>query len=296
MTGPGGAQMVTPQLSGPPQLVQMTPHGIPIMVPTLAPGTKPELGVAGGLAEDRDDTSSQASSETSDRDSALPPAKRVAVDQGGRSMATAARIPPGGFVMTPTRHVVPTSHFTSPGPHVVQIGPNSHIPIVMPTTTATSFVSPQMTSPVETQVSNGVFVKDDCSRRSPLENGICSPHLISSSSPAKRTQVISASHLVHMTPPHHAVPLILPTNTAVAVGHHGNGKHRTSETSNPSEQVDRAPHVTSGSDKTRSGREDGGSQLSASNSTATTLKMPFANIAIQSGTYVCFTLFSRESC
>ena len=294
MTGPGGAQMVTPQISGPPQLVQMTtPHGIPIMVPALAPGGKQEV-VPNSVADDQDDASSQASSEASERELAPPPPKRVALE-GGRSVAVATRIPPAGFVMTPTRHMVPTSHFAAPGHHIVQMGPNSHIPVVMPTTTATGFVS-QM-SPVEAQVSNNIVVKDDSTRRSPLENGLNSPYFVtgtSSSSSTKRTQVISASHLLHMSPSPH-VPLVIPTNTAVPVGGcHGNAKHRLTESSPNSDRIDHAfPHVSTATimEKSHSRHNGGGSALPGN--PPTTLKMPFANIAIQSGTYIIHNVHTR---
>ena len=293
--------MVTPQISGPPQLVQMTatPHGIPIMVPyqqasreqDFAHGKPADMatvqqasgGTGGG--EDRDDTSSQASSEASDRESSAPPTKRFAVDIGGRPgtriHSGATSVAPAGFMMTPARHMVPTSHF---GPqHVIQMGPNSHIPIVMPTSTATGFVS-HTSSPMETVVSNGVVVKDD-SRRSPLENGACSPHLISGGCSSKPTQVISASHLLHMTSPHHSVPLVLPTNAIHLSGghhHHGNSsKHRSS----PSSSVDRThPSSSMATDKSHHASKYNGGVLGS-----TSLKMPFANIAIQSGTLQLYT-------
>ena len=289
VTGPGGTQMVTPQISGPPQLVQMTAthHGIPIMA--LAPGKPADLGAmqqqqqqAGG--DDRDDVSSQASSEASDRENSAPPTKRVALDIGGRIVA-ATRIHPGataaGFMMTPTRQMVPTSHFTSP--HVIQMGPNSHIPVVMPTTTATGFVS-QTSSPVDTGVSNGFVFKDDSSsRRSPLGNGACSPHLlVSGGGSTKPTQVISASHLLHMTPPHH--PLVLPTNAVTLGHHHGNSsKHRSSQSSSSSNPSVNHTHPSSmATDKSHHSKHNGGAVSTAG---STSLKMPFANIAIQSGTY-----------
>ena len=293
--------MVTPQISGPPQLVQMTatPHGIPIMVPALAGHGKAAADLAavqqatggggGGGGEDRDDTSSQASSEASDRENSAPPTKRIAVDIGGRAIP-ATRIPPGtaatGFMMTPTRHMVPTSHFTSP--HVVQMGPNSHIPVVMPTTTATGFVS-HTSSPMETPgVGNGVVVKDDASRRSPLENGVCSPHVVSGGV-AKPTQVISASHLLHMTPPHHPIPLVLPSNTVTLGHHHGNSsKHRSSESSSSSQSnpvvVDHTHPSLTATDKFHHSKHNGGVLSTAGSSS---IKMPFANIAIQSGNYSC---------
>lgn len=273
VTGPGGPQMVTPQISGPPQLVQMTtPHGIPVMIPSSLAGTKHELSQ--NAADDRDDASSPASSDASDRDQP-PPTKRIALD-GGRSVATTARIPPSGFVMTPARHVVPTSHFAASGAHVVQMGPNSHIPIVMPTTTPTSFLS--RTSPMETQVTNGVIVKEDTSRRSPLENGVCSPHFVSSSS-SKRTQVISAAHLLQMTPPTH-MPVVVPTNTTVK---HNGDKHRISESSS-SEQVD-AVEPTPERTTEKHKHNGGGSSLPVTSGN-TPLKMPFANMAIQLGMYI----------
>ena len=286
VTGPGGTQMVTPQISGPPQLVQMTtPQGIPIMVPTLTPGGKHELGQS--VAEDHDDASSQASSDASDRESA-PPAKRIALD-GGRSIATTARIPPAGFVMTPTRPMVPTSHFTTQvPPQVLQVGPNSHIPIIMPTTTATSFISRM--SPMETQVSNGVIVKDSL-RHSPLENGICSTHLATSGS-SKRTQVIPASHLLHMAPPTH-MPVVVPATTSVALGHNGDKQRHTSE-SEHGESV--AVSVTDSPEHRKTPEKKhkpshGGSSTPVSGTSS--LKMPFANIAIQSGTYILhYTHFS----
>ena len=286
LTGPGGTQMVTPQISGPPQLVQMTTthHGIPIMVPTMAPG-KHDLGGQGGSGEDRDDASSQASSEASDREISAPPTKRVAIDIGGRAVAT-TRIATGtaatatGFVMTPTRHMVPTSHFASP--HVVQMGPNSHIPIVMPTTTATGFMS-RISSPVDTGVSNGVVVKDDVSRRSPLENGVGSPRLVPGG--PKPTQVISASHLFHMTPPPHSVPLVLPTN-AIAIGHHHGHKHRSNEPSSlHSNPATDHVHLLSTATEKSHGKHNSGVPPGAASTSL--IKMPFANIAIQSGTYVC---------
>lgn len=283
VTGPNGAQMVTPQISGPPQLVQMTtPHGIPVMIPSSLAGTKHELSQ--NAADERDDASSPASSDASDREQP-PPTKRVALD-GGRSIATTARIPPSGFVMTPARHMVPTSHFAASGAHVVQMGPNSHIPIVMPTTTPTSFLS--RTSPMETQVSNGVIVKEDASRRSPLENGVGSPHFVSSNS-SKRTQVISAAHLLQMTPPTH-MPVVVPTNTTVK---HNGDKHRTSESSS-SEQVDAvelAPERT-----TEKHKHNGSSSNNLPVTSATTsLKMPVANIAIQSG-IICTHLHNLFRC
>lgn len=271
VTGPGGAQMVTPQISGPPQLVQMTtPHGIPVMIPSSLAGTKHELSQNAG--DDRDDASSPASSDASDRDHAPPPAKRVALDMG-HSIATTARIPPSGFVMTPSRHIVPTSHFAAAsGAHVV-MGPNSHIPIVMPTTTHTSFLS--RTSPMETQVSNSIIVKEDNSRRSPKENGVCSPHF---SSTSKRTQVISAAHLLHMTHPTH-MPVVVPTTTTIK---HNGDKHRTSESSS-SEQVDAVETVPERFTEKHKHNHNGGSGSLPITSTTTSLKMPFANIAIQSG-------------
>ena len=289
VTGPGGAQMVTPQMSGPPQLVQMTTHnGIPIMVPTLAPGKLAgEVGVRGGCeGEDRDDVSSQASSEASDRESSAPPMKRVALDVGGRAVPT-TRISPvataaaTGFMMTPTRHFVPTSHFAPP--HVVQVGPNSHI--VMPTTTAAGFVSQMMMSPVETGVGNGV--RDDMSRRSPRENGTCSPRLVAAGN-FKRTQVIAASHLLHPTPSSRPVPLVLPTNTIPIGGHHGNsGKHRPSESpsSHPdTPSVDHTHLLSSTATEKPHSKHNGGSVSVVP--TAGTTSLNFANIAIQSGIYI----------
>ncbi|CAI8006491.1 AT-rich interactive domain-containing protein 3A, partial [Geodia barretti] len=290
VTGPGGTQMVTPQMSGPPQLVQMTAthHGIPIMVPALAPGKPADLGAMQQQqqqGEDRDDVSSQASSEASDRENSAPPTKRVALDIGGRIVA-ATRIHPGataGFMMTPTRHMVPTSHFASP--HVIQMGPNSHIPVVMPTSTATGFMS-QTSSPVDTGVSNGLVFKDDSSsRRSPLENGACSPHLlVSGAGSAKPTQVVSASHLLHMTSPRHpTVPLVLPTNAITLGHHHGNSsKHRSSQSSSSSNPSVNHTHPSStATDKSHHSKHNGGALSTAG---STSLKMPFANIAIQSGT------------
>ena len=274
VTGPGGAHMVTPQISGPPQLVQMTtPHGIPIMVPTLAASAKHDCTL--NSADDRDDTSSQASSETSDRELLPPPAKRVALESIAHSIASTGRITPAGFVMAPTRQMVPTSHFGSPVPHILQMGPNSHIPVVMPTTTATNFISRM--SPTETQVNNGFIIKEDVCRRSPLENGIGSPH----GGTAKRTQVISASHLIQMTTPPH-MPLIIPGNATVG----GRDRNHVSESSNSiSEQ-----HLQQGADavsraetpERRPERKHNGGGSQPSSTTA--VKIPFANIAIQSGT------------
>ena len=292
VTGPGGAQMVTPQISGPPQLVQMTtPHGIPIMVPALTPGkTVAEqlaggrggtaVGAGGGEGDDRDDVSSQASSEASDRESSAPPLKRVAVDIGGRVVPT-TRIPSvatatPGFMMAPAGRLVPTSHFASP--HVVQVGPSPHIPIVMPTTTATGFVS-QTSSPMETGIGNGMVVKDDGSRRSPLENGGCSPHLVSTAT-GKRT-VISASNLLPQSHSSHPLPLILPST--IAVGHHGNSKHRSSEPSSLHSDRSHVDHTHSSMamEKPHSKHNGGVGVVS----TAIPIKPSIANIAIQSGVY-----------
>lgn len=205
--------------------------------------------------------------------------------------------------MTPTRHIVPTSHLTSP--HVV-MGHNSHIPIVMPTTTTTAgFLSPQTSSPIETVgVANGIVVKDDGSRRSPLENGGCSPRLIAGGH-GKPTQVIPASHLLQMNPHSHPVPLVVPTNTVPITHHHGNtgNKYRpsteftiatTSSSSSPSSSS-HSTHITSdhshhsslptATEKPHAGKHNGGVTTPQNNHTTTpsSIKMPFANISIQSG-------------
>lgn len=299
VTGPGGTQMVTPQISGgPPQLVQMTttPHGIPIMVPALAgSGAKHDLGqgvIAPSVDQDCDDVSSQASSDMSDRESSAPPPKRIALDRDRGSVVMTTRIPSisaataTGFMMTPTRHMVPTSHFTSPLPHVLHMAsPNTHIPVVMPTTTATGFIT-QTTSPIETQVSNGgIIIKGDDSlplRRYPLENGLSSPHFISGGS-SKRTQVISASHLLRMTQQQsHPLPTTIPINTCIA-GHHGN-KHHTSESPSSPDKTHPSSSTATTVDKSHS-KYNGGVNIppSSGHSGISSLKMPFANIAIQSG-------------
>lgn len=253
--GPGGTQMVAPQISGPPQLVQMTTHpqGIPIMVPAIAT-TKQEPSRT--PADDRDDASSQASSETSERE---PPAKRIALDTGRTITSTGklATMAPSGFVMTPTGHMVPTSHFNTHSPQIVQMGTHPHIPLVMPSSSVTSYTS--KSSPVESQAGNNIILKEDTPRRSPLENGITS-HVLSSGNP-KRTQVISASHLLQMAPPSH-VPLVLPTLP-------GHMERKGNDPSESGEVLGR--HA----ERKRSGGD--------TSSVTSSLKMPFANISIQSG-------------
>lgn len=272
VTGPGGAQMVTPQISSPPQLVQMTttPHGIPIMVPAIA-APKPDSGR--NSAEDRDDVSSQASSDTSDRE---PPAKRIALDSG-RTVTTAAgkiaTMAPSGYVMTPARHVVPTSHFSAHGPHIVQVGQNPHIPVVMPTTLATSYHNSK-TSPVETQGAQGALGKADILRRSPLENGITSSHALLTGG-AKRAQVVPASHFLQMAPPTH-MPLIMPNSLP---GHESTENHHLS---NLSEQTDSIEHQSEA-------KEHRGDKKRSSDDNPV-MKMPFANISIQSGKIPCMLM------
>ena len=242
--GPGGTQ-----ISGPPQLVQMAahPHGIPVMVPAAIATPKHERSRS-AASDEKEEVRSRASSEASDRE---PPAKRLALDSGRTiitSMGKVCTISPSGYVMTPSGHMVPTSHFNAHGSHVVQMGAHPNIPLVMSATAASSY--PSKTSPVETHAGGGKILREDIHRRSPLENGL-SPSYSLSGAGKQRVQILPASHLLQMAPPSH-MPLVVP---AMPV----------------SESSNRDPH----------GRQS--EQRQSSGDPSMTPKMPFANISIQSG-------------
>ena len=257
--GPGGTHMVTPQISGPPQLVQMATHpqGIPIMVPAAIATPKHETSRS-AVSDEKEEVRSRASSEASDRE---PPAKRIALDSGRTIITSTGQlctISPSGYVMTPSGHMVATSHFNPHSSHIVQMGAHPHMPLVMPATTTMSY--PSKTSPVETYAGGGIILKEDAHRRSPLENGLPPSHSLSGAGNPKRAQILPASHLLQMAPPSH-MPLVVPTMSA---GH-------AEKVNNSLESSSRETHGRQSEQKQRSGDP------------SVTSKMPFTNISIQSG-------------
>ena len=124
--GPGGTQ-----------LVQVTPHGIPIVMPapTLPasaanqPHPPPSLSSQSqSSSEDKDDVQSHTSGESLE-----PPAKRPAlqetthVQMGSRAPYSIHQTSTGNFIMT-------HGSVTSTGaPHLIQMSPHGQLPIVLPT-------------------------------------------------------------------------------------------------------------------------------------------------------------------
>lgn len=125
--GPGGTHVVAS-----PQLVQMTPHGIPIVMPaaqTVAVSTASQPYQSQASSEDRDEVQSHASGDSMD----APPAKRPALQEAVQVAAGSGRIPysihqtsTGNFIMTPG------ACMTSPAPHLIQMGAHSQLPIMVP--------------------------------------------------------------------------------------------------------------------------------------------------------------------
>lgn len=134
--GPAGAQVVAS-----PQLVQMTPHvpaGIPIVMssPTVSTPLPAPLSNNHSYcsSEDRDDVQSHGSGDSSE----LPPAKRPALENTTHMKVTMGNNKgPFSLHQTSAGNIIMTHGAMggSPAPqHLIQMGPQGQIPIVLPTT------------------------------------------------------------------------------------------------------------------------------------------------------------------
>ena len=259
--GPGGT----------PQLVQMTPHvpGIPIVMPSpTVPVSTPSQILPSShthsSSEDRDDVQSHASGENSE-----PPAKRPALD-GNHVKATVGsnrgpysihQTTAGNFIMAHGSVASPGSH------HLIQMSPHGQIPLVLPTTPVSTAREQQKCPPPSHNLQlNG---RTESSSKTTENGGLTvtaiSPHpgniiLAQRGSPVT-PQTHNLFHMAH----HPTIPglITIPSNQAGAAP--------------PTPKVD-------GEEKRRATAEKD-KVVGTCNSTPSVVKMPIANISIQSGRF-----------
>lgn len=252
--GPGGTHVVAS-----PQLVQMTPHGIPIVMPTpgittpTQPQPPPLSNQSQASSEDKEDVLSHASG-----DSMEPPAKRPALQEPIKVSTGSNRIPyslhqtsAGNFIMTHAGGVV--SAGTTP--QLIQMGTHGQLPIVVPAGSLPSVVRENPTA-----ASSHVNGKADHLPKTETVHSVsvAAPgNVVLSQRGASVTNPHNARNLLHMA--HHPnVPgLIIPQSLGVTPG------------------VPNQPH-NNGEEKRKTEAEK-----VTSTPNPTTLKMPFANISIQ---------------
>jgi len=134
--GPGGTHVMAS-----PQLVQMSSHmpGIPIVMPT--PGALPTLQQTAAIPSSSSSSSSSLASEEredcqvhSSRElmEGPPPLKKAALETKmplPHSNSNNGRAIHGGLIMTPSGNIVPGG---AGGPHLIQMNSHGQIPIVVP--------------------------------------------------------------------------------------------------------------------------------------------------------------------
>ncbi len=196
---PGGAHVMAPSISsrGQPQLLHMSPHGIPIMMPTQL-ATR-ELSDTGSN-EDGDDLQDSI-------DDSQPPLKKIGLDpsQGKMTSQLIASLPPHttSFLMAPSGGgpLVQVPHgLTSHSPQFIQM---AHHPFVIPTT-AGSFSPTERWSEKDSERLRIIQQPPVVTRENvSMENGIPS-HTVSGMVLASgpRGTHLSSPRLVQLSSPH----------------------------------------------------------------------------------------------
>lgn len=247
--GPGGTHMVAS-----PHLVQMTPHGIPIVMPThtIPVSTHSQLhppplsSQSQATMEDKDDVQSHASGESVEPPPAKRPALQEAVKVGG------SRVPYSIHQTSTGNFIMATHGGGMASPQLIQMGGPGQLPIVMSAgslpPTAVRDTSPHI---------NG---KTDAGSHPESGHSVVAHHPSSAVlSQRNSSNPHNARNLFH----HPNLPgLIIPQQIGapLPVPQNGEEKRKTEQ------------------DRT------------ASNSNPAAIKMPFANISIQPGK-TCFVLF-----
>lgn len=269
--GPGGTQ-----------LVQVTPHGIPIVMPapTLPvsapnqPHPPPLSSQSQSSSEDRDDVQSHTSGESLE-----PPAKRPALQETTHvQMGSSGTRVPYSIHQTSTGNFIMThGSVTSTGaPQLIQMNPHGQLPIVLPTgglsTVRDSGTAPQHVNGKTTchpSTSDGVTV----TARHPV-GGVAGGVVFSQRGAAPH----NARNLFQMAHHPNMPGLIIPQPITPALPtQYTAPQHTATQT------------VVNGEErrKTEQDKVVGGS--------TSAIKMPFANISIQPGK-MCWGEFSLQNC
>ena len=244
--GPGGTHHVVAS----PHLVQMTPHGIPIVIPTstIPVSTPSQLyppplssSQSQASSEERDDVQSHASGESMEP----PPAKRPALQE---TVKVASSRAPYSIHQTSTGNFIMAHGGGVASPQLIQMGGPGQLPIVV--------------------------------SASPVRDG--SPHVngktdISSRAEGGHTMNLPAHHppgsvlLGQRTP---AIPSPHSTKNLFQMSHHPNLPGLIIP-----QQIGAALPVPQNGEEKKKMEQD----KTAGNSNPATVKMPFANISIQPG-------------
>ena len=281
--GPGGTHMVAS-----PQLVQMSSHvpGIPIVMPSPTGGlptfqqtTAVQLPVSScsssssslssSSVEDREDAQSHGSREPPD---GPPPLKKTALEgkvtlphsNGGSTNGRALHgAHPGGLIMTHTGNIVAGGA----GPHLIQMGAHGQIPIVVPASSAQQSIKsphPPHTFQINSRTEilkneNGSITATGFQSHPGSGNVIFAPHgSLAAPPPAQAMQ-----SFLQMTRHPNIPGLVIPQHLA---------------TSSPTPLKDEGR---------RNSNAESDKQGALSQSTV--LKLPVANISIESGTSLALT-------
>ena len=270
--GPGGTHVMAS-----PQLVQMSSHmpGIPIVMPT--PGALPTLQQTAAIPSSASSSSSSLTSSVEEREDSQmhssrelvdgpPPLKKAALEtklplplphsNGGSSNGRAIH---GGLIMTPSGNIVPGG---AGGPHLIQMNSHGQIPIVVPAPPTSTPHQPHKSlhTPRSFQITNRTEVKN--------ENGSVS--VAGLHSHPGSGNVIFAPPVSLAAPPQ-----AQPMQNLVQMTRHPN----ISSLVIPQQQLSTPSPTPLREDSKKTSSSESDSQLSQS----AIIKMPVANISIESG-------------